>query len=325
MDASLLAKLSLPSTIERLLEAGADLAISISGGKDSDCMARLLAHLHRKRSWKGRILLVHSDLGRAEHRITPCYLEHFASQIELPLHVIAGGDLVDVMHKRFMQLQQAGKNVPFWPSASARYCTSTTKRDPISKFLRNWVGKHGRVVCAIGLRAEESSTRAKKPEYQFRANVHTQTRTAYDWHPILNFTQEDVWQVLGYSIKDLERIRAECQGLSPEDVLASGFNAHPAYALGNERLSCALCVLGCLGDLRNGALQNPEVYREYVALEVASGFSFQPKQWLGDVAPELLRPELQVELQRVKQERNASQKHTPERHSQSQCLQLPLF
>jgi 3'-phosphoadenosine 5'-phosphosulfate sulfotransferase (PAPS reductase)/FAD synthetase len=302
MNTEFLAKLVIPPVIERLLESGAHLVISISGGKDSDCMARLLACLHQTRGYQGQILLIHSDLSKAEHKITPRYIEHFAAQIDVPIAVINGGDLVEVMRARFHQLQSQGKNVPFWPSASARYCTSMLKRDPISKFLRQWVGKQGQVVCAIGLRAEESSTRAKKPVYQLRANVHTQTRTAYDWHPILNFTQADVWQTLGYTLNELAEWREKYQAFTPEEVLAAGFKAHPAY-IHNLRLSCALCILGCLGDLQNGARQNPEVYREYVALEVASGFSFQPKRWLGDVAPELLTPELRTGLEMVKQRR----------------------
>ncbi|NJL42120.1 MAG: hypothetical protein HC899_39925 [Leptolyngbyaceae cyanobacterium SM1_4_3] len=55
-------------------------------------------------------------------------------------------------------------------------------------------------------------------------------------------------------------------------------------------------------DLRNGARQNPEVYREYVQLEVESGYAFQPGRWLGDIAPELLPPDLQTAFQAAKGE-----------------------
>ena len=37
---------------------------------------------------------------------------------------------------------------------------------------------------------------------------------------------------------------------------------HEAYDLGNHRLSCALCVLASLNDLINGAVHNPDTYRE---------------------------------------------------------------
>ena len=204
-------------------------------------------------------------------------------------------------------------NVPFWPSAKARYCTSSTKRDPISKFLRAWSGRKGRVICAIGLRAAESPSRARKAIWRERPNVHTRSRTAYDWLPIHTFSDSAIWQVLGYSSADLLALQKACQGLTPQEIFEREPGIHPAYAVGNERLSCALCIFGCAGDLRNGAYQNSEVYREYVDLEIRSGFSFQSRRWLADVAPDLLTDQQRAALQALRQQDMPS------------IRQLPLF
>lgn len=295
-------KVALPREIDHALKRGFDLAISISGGKDSDAMSRLLYHMrfHQPRGWRGRIILLHAHLGRAEHLLTPRYIARFANQLGLPLYLVDGGDLVDVMKARKAKLEAQGKQAPFWPSAQARYCTSSCKRDKLSAFLRTWGGKTGKVICAMGLRAAESSSRAHKPIIQPRVGVQTQSRTAYDWLPLHHFTIAEVWNAIGYSLDELHSLQTQFKGMTPDQIFETSFKAHPAYALGNERLSCGLCIFGSLGDLRNGARQNPEVYREYVQLEAESGYAFQLGRWLGDVAPELLPPDLQAALQEAK-------------------------
>jgi hypothetical protein len=42
---------------------------------------------------------------------------------------------------------------PFWSSSSSRFCTKHDKTQPSDKYLR----QYNFVVCAIGIRAEESS------------------------------------------------------------------------------------------------------------------------------------------------------------------------
>ncbi|MBZ0307107.1 MAG: phosphoadenosine phosphosulfate reductase family protein [Anaerolineae bacterium] len=314
-------KVALPTEIDHALKRGFDLAFSISGGKDSDVMSHLLYHMrfHQPRGWRGRIILLHAHLGRAERLITPRYIARFADQIGLPLHIVDGGDLVDIIKARKAKLEAQGKQVPFWPSAQARYCTSSCKCDKLSAFLRTWAGK---VICAMGLRAAESPARAHKPIVQLRSGVHTKTRTAYDWLPLHHFTTAEIWNAIGYSLDELHNLQAGFKGMTPQQIFETSFKAHPAYALGNERLSCGLCIFGSQGDLRNGARQNPEVYREYVQLEAASGYAFQPGHWLGDVAPELLPPELQTAFQAAKGQPPQSQ---PLGYAPLIPQQLPLF
>jgi hypothetical protein len=110
--------------------------------------------------------------------------------------------------------------------------------------------------------------------------------------------------------------------MTPDQIFETSFKAHPAYALDNERLSCGLCIFGSLRDLRNGARQNPEVYREYVQLEVESGYAFQPRRWLGDIAPELLPPDLQTAFQAAKGQPHQFQ---PLPNPPLVPQQLPLF
>jgi len=124
--------------------------------------------------------------------------------------------------------------------------------------------------------------------FEPRYNCHTKTRTVWDWNPIHHFTEEQVWQTLGYSLPALADVIAASKDLTPQQVFEMGFNAHPAYAKGNKRLSCAFCILAGKGDLLNGAIQDVALYREYVQQEIDSGFSFKQKEYLWDLAPHLL-------------------------------------
>ena len=44
---------SIPEFIHTIMEQGAALSVSISGGKDSDAMLRFLAKLYQANGWKG--------------------------------------------------------------------------------------------------------------------------------------------------------------------------------------------------------------------------------------------------------------------------------
>jgi 3'-phosphoadenosine 5'-phosphosulfate sulfotransferase (PAPS reductase)/FAD synthetase len=299
----LLTKIALPQTIETALNDGASLVISISGGKDSDATCELLPLLHRSRGWTGKLVLVHADLKGSEWSMTSEYVQRRAAELDLPLYIVTRerGSLLEQMQQRHAKRP----DVPPFPSAAARYCTADNKRIPIDGFLRRFQPA-GTVICAVGLRAEESPDRARKPIFRQREQVTTQRRLAYDWHPLFNFATEDVWATLGVSTERLrgvrERVRAirMSGGTWQEAITATQWRWHPAYALGNERLSCSICVLASKNDLLNGIEFHPDYYRQLVQLEIDSGFSFRQGLWLGDLRPDLLSQSQKVQLEKIK-------------------------
>ena len=92
-----------------------------------------------------------------------------------------------------------------------------------------------------------------------------------NWLPIHDWQTDEVW---------------DC-------IIEHGDVAHPAYRLEqpNQRLSCALCILASLNDLMNGAIHNPDTYREYCRIEAVTGYSFRKDFWLSSIRPELLPQE----------------------------------
>lgn len=219
-----------------LLRKGATLILSVSGGKDSDAMCHHLLDLRDRKGWSGDVMMVHADLGaRVEWQQTPDYVRSLSERKGVPLHIVrwTHGDLID----RIWQRYHKDPSRPCWPSAKMRHCTSDLKRAPISRWLRN-AFPTGNVICAMGLRAEESISRARRPQFTLRkdSSAPTKARFVYDWLPIHDWTETNVWKC----------------------IRQHGNSYHKAYELGNQRLSCALCVLASLNDLINGATHNPE-------------------------------------------------------------------
>ena len=227
---------AVPNPLE-LLRQGAALVLSVSGGKDSDAMSHWLLDQRTAEGWCGPVKMVHADLGRADWHMTGDYVEGLAQRQEVELHVVrwSDGDLID----RIWQRWEKDKTRPCWPSAAARYCTSDLKRGPISRWIRHTFPT-GTVICAMGLRAGESHARARG-------------RRVLNWLPIHDWAETDVW---------------DC-------IRQHGNIHHEAYKYGNDRLSCACCVLANPNDLLNGAIHNPATYQELCRIEAVTGYSFK--------------------------------------------------
>lgn len=278
--------LHIPPEVQSLLDAGAHLIVSVSGGKDSDCQAIELAKLRDGHGWRGRFIFIHADVGRMEWAQSLAHCRQLAERLGAEFTVVkhAKYDLLGGIQNRMATRPDA----PPFPSSAARYCTAGWKRDTISRWMRNNIAGGESAVCAIGLRREESPARARKPYWAERANASAKTkgRRVVDWHPILDYRLADVWRVLGYTLTELTSIQDKvrqfrAEGHSADETLSFieklGFTAHPAYALGNDRVSCSMCVLANRHDLTNGAEFNPEMAGELAAIEAASGFTFTQK------------------------------------------------
>lgn len=223
----------IPDQIRRDIDQGALFFIGHSGGKDSQIMYLRLTELVPH----DQIVVVHASLGAAEHKGV---IEHIRSTIEHPLHVVeADRSFLEMVWRRGM-----------WPDARNRLCTSTLKTGPIRKFVRQVMRERGATIAynCTGIRAQESVNRAKKIPLAKHVALCTKTRTVYDWLPIFELSEDEVY----------------------DRIYAAGQRPHPAYGERGEkntRLSCVLCVLANKNDLRNGAKSDARLYAEYVITE----------------------------------------------------------
>mgnify|MGYP001817959580 FL=1 len=251
-------QLSNINDILALRDRGAVFYVSHSGGKDSQAMYLAVSAIVPR----DQIVVVHADLGRVEWDGTQ---HHIRTTINHQLNVVRAvwkdgsrKTLLDMVARRAQQRPDA----PAWPSSAQRYCTSDLKRGPIEKFIRGDLKARGSLLAVncMGLRAQESPNRAKKATLQVNSRLSKAGREVHDWLPIHAWLDGDVF---GY-IDDNDQ------------------QPHPAYALGNDRLSCVFCIFGSAGDLQNGADQRPELAREYLALEESTGSTMFHKAALAD-------------------------------------------
>lgn len=234
--------------IHDLIARGALFVINHSGGKDSQAMYLKVSKLVPK----AQIVLVHADLGDVEWE-------------GAKEHIIAttGGEPLHVCRSRRGLLQMIEERGMF-PSPSQRQCTSDLKRGPIERTIRGIVEDRTAqypgvrtameagariVVNCMGMRAAESSGRAKLQPFKLSKSNSKNYREWYDWLPIHDWTTDEVFVA----------------------IAAAGQEPHWAYAAGMSRFSCCFCIMSSKADLSTAARLNPKLYAKYVGLERSTG------------------------------------------------------
>jgi 3'-phosphoadenosine 5'-phosphosulfate sulfotransferase (PAPS reductase)/FAD synthetase len=281
--------IDVPTEITVALDASAPVFIGVSGGRDSQALAyRVCAHLDDI-EYSGPRFLVHADLGRVEWEDSLLICERLTERLGVELVVVRrnAGDMMDrwlsrwaANVARYANLECVKLILP-WSTAAQRFCTAELKSQVIAREMRRRFPE-GDVVSAVGIRREESTKRARMPAWKQDERTTRRRGAGHTWNPLLGWRRGDV--------NDYVRIR--------------GDELHVAYRLyGSTRVSCAFCVLGSEHDLRasSNCADNHAIYREMVALEATSTFSFQSHRWLGDVAPDLLDAGLRARLQEAKE------------------------
>ena len=125
------ADIRVPPECREMIRAGALLAISTSGGKDSQAMTILLSRIVPR----DQLVAVHAPLGKVEWEGTIQLIEATLPQ-GVPLifaPVTSGKSLLD-------RVEERGK----FPGIHQRWCMASHKRDPIERELRHFLKTHPR-------------------------------------------------------------------------------------------------------------------------------------------------------------------------------------
>lgn len=232
--------------INSLIKSGALFVSNHSGGKDSQTMLIKLLEVIPPQ----QIVVVHASLGAMEWPGALELAEKQDGDSALPFIVArARKTLLEMVERRFANRPE----VPSWPSASTRQCTSDLKRGPIQREVRAYAKANGFkvIVNCLGLRAQESPGRAKRQAFRKNETDSNSVLTWYEWLPIHEMKKDEVFA----SIRE------------------AGQEPHYAYALGNERLSCVFCIMASRNDLKNGGAHHPELLEQYAALEGKTGYT----------------------------------------------------
>ena len=235
-----------PPECREMIRRGALVSVSTSGGKDSQAMGILLARIVPR----DQLVAVHAPLGEVEW---PGTVEHIESTIPpgLPLimaETASGKSLLD-------RVEERGK----WPGIRQRWCTAEHKRGPIERELRRYLKAHphfrGRLINAMGMRADESPARARKIPWRRNDRMSVAGREVFDWLPVFDLSTDDVFRVIHDA------------GQSPHWI----YEHLP-------RCSCAFCIFSSPEQLRCAAELRPELYRRYAELERRIGHTLSPSR-----------------------------------------------
>jgi len=224
--------------------------VNFSGGKDST--VAILEAL--KRYPKEEITLCYQDTG-AEYLETEGHVRKIASKLELPLTIL----------KRDEDFWGMAKRRKFFPTPGLRWCTSYLKRDLLNKWItKNFKGIGAELILITGIRAEESLARSRLHEWEEPRNVHIVQSVSRVWYPCLNMKEAEI----------KERVRGE------------GLELHPCYEFA-RRCGCWCCIFAPVGEVREYAESNPELYERACLLEDEIKHKWKQKLGFNDLMKQL--------------------------------------
>lgn len=219
------------SEIQSLIDRGALFFCNTSGGKDSQAMFIYLQTMVPKE----QLIVIHAHLPEVEWEET---VEHINTYLK--------GHRFEICQatKTFFEMVEHRQ---MWPSPTTRQCTSDLKRGPLEKLIRNISKELGNklIVNCMGLRAQESSSRAKQVTFKHSIRNSKAGREWYDWLPIHDWKEEQVFEC----IKD------------------AGELPFYTYAEGMKRKSCCFCIMACDSDLKIAARLRPKLFNRIVETE----------------------------------------------------------
>lgn len=216
--------------------------LCVSGGKDSHAMLFYVAEMARDQGVSNRLHVLYSDTGM-EWDNTENHVKILSKAVDIVPNVVR--PKIPLIKKIENRVEKRGNG---FPCASCRYCTGESKRDPMSKWIRE-LG-HGFVLQITGERKFESKSRSQLPNFSFLPKRSSKYRSVFGWRPMLEYTEADIWSM----------------------VKKSGVKRHFAYDAGANRLGCACCIFSSHNDLRIEAEFNPAIAEKQIQLETDSGY-----------------------------------------------------
>jgi DNA sulfur modification protein DndC len=189
---------------EYLAPHGFPWIVGFSGGKDSTLVSHLVFEM--------LLSLSPTERGRPVHIVSndtlvesPLVITHIAAvQTELRAAAQAWRLPVSLVTTRpdddaTFWVNLVGRGYPS-PNRSFRWCTDRMKIQPTSRYIRDQAAASGEVILLLGVRRDESSTRAgtvARYDNGQRLNRHNDLAGCMVYRPIVNLSTDQVWGFLG--------------------------------------------------------------------------------------------------------------------------------
>lgn len=264
--------------------------LNLSGGKDGLRAAARARDAALKAGVEDRLWTVHASLGPMEWPACTVGGVRYPSVGELAAE---HSRLLGIPADRHLELRRSRNGVPYdlltfiaergdWPwLGRARFCTGDWKTKLIygafSQVVRDFKTEHGRparVLNVLGLRADESPDRRRRPPL---------IRTTDNTHRIV-----DEWLPA----------HAESTVSVKKWTDSGGWPHHWAYDstpgagdwLGSSRCSCSACVFSNRRDLLLAVGRRPRLAALYAEVEYVRGVPFNPNTSMAALIEEASRP-----------------------------------
>lgn len=203
--------------------AGRRVVASISGGKDSAAMSLYLTELGIQHD---RVFM---DTGW-EHDATYEYLRGPLQERLGPITWL----------KPPRQMEELILKKGMFPSRVRRFCTQELKVFPMQRYLAGLMDAGVEPVNAVGIRAAESDSRARMPEWEWQGGFDCEV-----WRPLLRWTEQDVIDI----------------------HTRHGLRPNPLYLRGAARVGCWPCIYARKDEIRFIADTDPARIDRIQALE----------------------------------------------------------
>lgn len=178
--------------------------VGFSGGKDSTTVLQLvwtaLAKLPKRQRTKPVYVIAGDTLVE-----TPVIIDYLAETLDRINLAAAEQGLPMTAHRVTPSVTDTfwvnliGKGYPA-PSSRFRWCTERMKINPANRFIRERVAEHGEVIVLLGVRRQESATRAQLMNLRAIRGTplsrHSKLPNAFAYAPIGDFSLDDVWSFL---------------------------------------------------------------------------------------------------------------------------------
>ena len=229
--------------------------VGFSGGKDSTLVAHLvIEHL---------LSIPRSDRTRAVHIIandtlveSPLVIGHIRERLAEISSASAAFELPIVVATTTPDANQTfwvnliGRGYPS-PNRSFRWCTARMKIRPTSQYIREQVSISGDVILLLGVRRNESATRARSvAQYDNgeRLNPHGELRGCLVFRPIVELDTDEVWEFLatndppwGGSHQRLIKLYRDAGG--GECPVVTSTDDAPSCGTTSSRFGCWTCTV----------------------------------------------------------------------------------
>lgn len=178
--------------------------IGYSGGKDSTAALQLVWYALRDLDAAERSKPVYVIAGDTLVE-TPVIIDYLSAALDSINRQAAAEGLPIEANKVTPSLQESfwvnliGKGYPA-PSKRFRWCTERMKINPANRFIFDRVAEHGEVVLILGVRRDESATRAQVMSLrEIKGTLlsrHGRLPNAFVYTPVRDFTTDDIWTYL---------------------------------------------------------------------------------------------------------------------------------